>query len=188
MTKPENAHNGAEIKTQAKLQDTPEGTSNRRAHAGQPSTPTLLENAKTLFADVQKVIDLVASVVAKFPRETLPATLHPFATHIRVWMMRPPSSADEIIIAIKGPFDSERTVRIPAQWLTMQQSEVAAAVRALYWDDARNRQVSELAEMRKRIDSHSDTITRHTKQLEQEREAYNALAKRIDKANHKEKS
>lgn len=108
-----------------------------------------LREVTRLFADVQEVVDLVARVIAKYPYETLPPKLKQFHRAPTITLVRPSACTEsELVLRASQGFLQDRTLRIPTQWLSLQQSQITAAVREIYWSEADYRLARQLERLR----------------------------------------
>lgn len=135
---------------------------------------------ETLIEDLQIIVDLAARVVHKFPRNTLPAALIPFVGTLRVLTVRTSARDNEFVVQLGNDFQTKQ-VRIPADWLTTEGSQITAAVRDTYWGDLRRRQMRERTDLVRRIENHEAAIAANTRDLERARASLKRLEGRLDK-------
>ncbi|MDW6058036.1 hypothetical protein SAZ11_08030 [Streptomyces sp. FXJ1.4098] len=69
--------------------------------------------------------------------------------------------------------------RIPGEWLMMHQSELTAAVRAIYWGDRENGLRRELTRLEKSIGDHNRQAEYHRARSSEARREYDRLAASI---------
>lgn len=143
------------------------------------ATKPNLADALKVFEHLQGIVDLVARVLAKYPLDTVPRDLQPFIDAPRITAVRPSYDGTEIVLHVdcsfrlmlhynNGPreFSRERKLRIPAEWLSMHQSQLTSAVRKAYWADAEHRLEADVQLLSASIEDHRLQIEEARKQIE----------------------
>ena len=143
------------------------------------TTVDRLREVTRLFAEIQEVVDLVARVIAKYPYETLPPRLQQFRGGPPVSFVRPSTRDDsELVLQVSNGFPRDRTLRIPTQWLSLQQSQITAAVRKIYWADSQHRRTRGLQRLLESAQAHEKRAADYTRKAIADRQAYDALSQR----------
>lgn len=146
-----------------------------------------LREVTRLFADVQEVVDLVARVIAKYPYETLPPKLKQFHRAPTITLVRPSACTEsELVLRASQGFLQDRTLRIPTQWLSLQQSQITAAVREIYWSEADYRLARQCQRLLESAQMHEKHAAERTRKAIADRQAYAALTQRINSRATKE--
>ena len=144
--------------------------------------PNTLAGLYEGFEALQVLVDLIASVVRKYPANTLPQSLKPFAGNRphTVLAARPSSyHADELVLELHRGLLKD-TTRIPGEWLNLHQSQVTVAVRKVYWADHEYQMIRQLTQLGKSIEEHEKKVKHHSELIEKARAEYKILAARID--------
>ncbi|WP_053811052.1 MULTISPECIES: hypothetical protein [Streptomyces] len=141
-------------------------------------TTEIVDATIQLFAELDEMVGLISRVLAKFPAETVPQRLKPFLGSPSVGFARPSMKGDDQIVLQleKHGMMPKIQARIPGAWLMMHQSELAAAVRAIYWDEREHTLRHELTRLEKSIGDHNRQAEYHRVRANKARREYDRLA------------
>lgn len=146
------------------------------------TTVDRLREVTRLFAEIQEVVDLVARVIAKYPYETLPPRLQQFRGGSPVSFVRPSTRDDsELVLQVSNGFPRDRTLRIPTQWLSLQQSQITAAVREVYWSEADYRLARQLERLRVAAEESEKQAAEFARKAIDAQKAHEAFALHLNK-------
>ncbi|WP_030568483.1 hypothetical protein [Streptomyces aureocirculatus] len=134
-----------------------------------------------LFTELDEMVGLISRVLAKFPAETMPPRLKPFLGSPSVEFARSSMKGDgQIVLQLeKHSMMPKIQARIPGEWLMMHQSELAAAVREIYWDEREHTLRRELTRLGKSIGDHNRQAEYHRVRANEARQEYDRLAASI---------
>ncbi|UQA91260.1 hypothetical protein [Streptomyces halobius] len=103
-------------------------------------TTEIVDATIQMYADLQEIAGLISRVLAKFPAETVPQVLRPFLGSPRVAFARPSMTGDgKIMLQLDRRTQPYVMAWIPGEWLRMQESQLTAAVREMYWSEKAHR-------------------------------------------------
>lgn len=106
-----------------------------------------------MYDEIQATVELVARILAKYPRHTLPERLKPLNTRYQNLSVRLSSfHEDELVLTLGTAFHGSQTVRIPAAWVGACQGDVSREVRKAYWDYQEEARHREFRSVQRRIE------------------------------------
>ncbi|MFJ4622212.1 hypothetical protein [Streptomyces sp. NPDC088812] len=144
------------------------------------TTEILVDATVQLYADLQEVAGLISRVLAKFPAETVPQILRPFLGAPRVAFARPSMTGDgKIMLQMDRRTQPYVMAWIPGEWLMMQESQLASAVREMYWSEKAHSAHRELIRLGKMIGEHNRQAEHHRARASEARREYDRLAASI---------
>ncbi|KAB7839469.1 hypothetical protein [Streptomyces mobaraensis] len=140
-------------------------------------TTEIIDATIQLIAELDGRVALISRVLAKFPAETVPERLKPFLGSPSVEFARPSMKGDgPIVLQLEKRSPTPKVqARIPGEWLTMHQSELAAAVREIYWNERDHTLRRELSRLEKSIGDHNRQAEYHRVRANEARREYDRL-------------
>ncbi|WP_340375825.1 hypothetical protein U5640_12150 [Streptomyces sp. SS7] len=143
-------------------------------------TTEIVDATIQMYADLQEIAGLISRVLAKFPAETVPQILRPFLGSPSVAFARPPMTGDgKIMLQLDRRTQPYVMAWIPGEWLMMQESQLTAAVREMYWSEKAHLAHRELIRLGKMIGEHNRQAEHHRVRASEARREYDRLAASI---------
>lgn len=121
-------------------------------------------------ASAARVASTIASVLRKFPRETLAPRLLPFVQHRSRTAVRRSSDGRELVMSISTVFSEKDTARFPVALLDAPESDITKWAREQYWSEIHAARYRERQDAQAKLTRAKNTVTQAQRDLEKAQE------------------
>lgn len=142
-----------------------------------PRPATTLDDVLAYFEHLQSRVDLISSVVNKFPIESLPERLRAFVNPPVVVTTSPTRTpAGELRLQVSGRSWMTHSFVIPESWLKLQDSQLSKHIRELYWSERKSQEVIDQTRLATLALEHEQQAATHAKKADSARAELDQIA------------
>lgn len=145
-----------------------------------PRTHLSLADVLGYFAHLQSRIDLISSVVNKFPIETLPTRLRAFVNPPVLTVIAPERTpTGNLKLRATNRAWEPFTLEFPESWLMLQDSQLTKVIRELYWRERKSQEVIEQTRLATLAREHEQQAATHAKKAQAARAELDQIAAKV---------